>query len=144
MLANKSSMLPSQLNFRSLSLPDLQHVGCDQEIAFLSIAGRSSSNKSALPGLGVRVPASDPISKSTARQTDALEGDSMDLDAPVSKITSELDVVYEPERILPSMAPPRRFYRTFWRSVSVRLLRRWSDTARPSGSPRAVSICYMA
>ena len=31
--------------------------------------------------------------------------------------------MYEPERILASFAPPKRFFRTFWQSISIRLLR---------------------
>ncbi len=31
--------------------------------------------------------------------------------------------MYEPERILACSAPPKRFFRTFWQSVSIRLLK---------------------
>ncbi len=30
---------------------------------------------------------------------------------------------YDPERILPVPVPPTRFFRTFWRSIALRLLR---------------------
>ncbi len=33
-------------------------------------------------------------------------------------------IVYEPERISTSTAPPKRFFRTFWRSIVRRILQR--------------------
>ncbi len=39
----------------------------------------------------------------------------------VFPITSDM---YEPERILPNTAPPKRFFRTFWRSITLRMLDR--------------------
>ncbi len=37
-----------------------------------------------------------------------------------------IDGVNVPELTLPSMAPPKKFYRTFWQSISLRLLYRWT------------------
>ncbi len=50
--------------------------------------------------------------------------------APVLTAESPLDhqfTIYEPERILPSFAPPKRFYRTFWRSIVHKAVRRESQ-----------------
>ncbi len=45
--------------------------------------------------------------------------DVMDLDA-ASSIPDQS--IYEPSRRVPSSAPPKRFHRTFWRSIGKRLL----------------------
>ena len=51
----------------------------------------------------------------------ALDAGSMDLDVPTS-----LAGMHDPDRVLLSMAPPKRFYRRHWQSVSQRLLHRWT------------------
>jgi hypothetical protein len=50
----------------------------------------------------------------------------------VKTIHTSFSDLHDPERILLSMAPPKKFYRTFWQSVSLRLLHRWTQTAKPS------------
>ncbi len=50
-------------------------------------------------------------------------GESMDL---VVLSTSNM---YEPERIMRRLAPPKRFYRTYWRSISRRMLDRELDSS---------------
>ena len=55
----------------------------------------------------------------------------MDLDAPVTSVSQSM---FEPSRRLRSNAPPKRFYRTFWRSAAMRILKLSSmqnDTGRP-------------
>ncbi len=42
---------------------------------------------------------------------------------------NKLDGMYDPVRILQSTAPPKWFFRTFWRSISLRLLNSNADTA---------------
>jgi hypothetical protein len=44
----------------------------------------------------------------------------------------KFDGMFDPERLLPSTTPPKRFYRTFWKSLSQRLLHQWARSARPS------------
>ena len=41
------------------------------------------------------------------------------------------DEMYDPERILLNMAPPKKYYKTFWKSVSLRLLHRWAQMSLP-------------
>ena len=69
-----------------------------------------------------------------ARRADAEDAGIMDyaFNGPSSTEESALDGMYDPGRLMPSMAPPKRFYRTFWQSASLRLLYRWTQTAKPS------------
>ena len=43
----------------------------------------------------------------------------MDLDAPVTPVSLSM---FEPSRRLTSNAPPKRFHRTIWRSLAMRIL----------------------
>ncbi len=45
--------------------------------------------------------------------------DPMDLDAASETVSKNK---FEPARCLDDTAPPKRFYRTFWRSVAIRIL----------------------
>jgi hypothetical protein len=54
----------------------------------------------------------------------------------VSKLQpSGFDGKYDPDRVLRSMAPPKRFYMAFWRSAAYRLLCRCAPSAKPSCTP---------
>jgi hypothetical protein len=63
---------------------------------------------------------------SAARRALALGAADMQLDmnAQVSTLQNQSAPIgwYHPGISLSSMAPPKRFYRTFWRSISLRLL----------------------
>jgi hypothetical protein len=52
------------------------------------------------------------------------DGDTMEL------VGSSTMNMYEPERISPSSAPPKRFFRTFWRSIALRMLDRAYSASR--------------
>ena len=57
----------------------------------------------------------------------------MDLDAPAVPFSQDM---FEPLRCLNGNAPPRRFYRTFWRSVAMRILAMACEPARNSSISR--------
>ena len=73
----------------------------------------------------------------------ALLADEMDA-GNVTTVQSSLAELHDPDRILLSMAPPKKFYRTFWQSVSLRLLHRWTQAARPSKSDAQTQQVPMA
>ena len=73
----------------------------------------------------------------------ALLADAMDA-GNVTTVQSSLAELHDPERILLSMAPPKKFYRTFWQSISLRLLHRWTQAARPSKSDSPTRQAPMA
>uniref|UniRef100_A0A7S0WEK6 Uncharacterized protein n=1 Tax=Cryptomonas curvata TaxID=233186 RepID=A0A7S0WEK6_9CRYP len=68
--------------------------------------------------------------ESAARYADAVDAGAMELDVngSVPALQSALDGLYGPERHLSSMAPPKRFYRISWESMSLRLLDRSAHT----------------
>ena len=81
-----------------------------------------------------------------AHRADSLDSDGMDLDEsdPSSTLQRAVDEKYDPERLSPRamlrMPPPKRFYRTFWRSVARRLVRQWVNEARPARPSCTISI----
>jgi hypothetical protein len=64
--------------------------------------------------------------ESAARRADACEDVLMKLDVNGSGSTlqSALSGMLGPQRRVPNMAPPKRFYRIFWQSMSLKLLDR--------------------
>ncbi len=62
-----------------------------------------------------------------------LRADAMDT-GNVTTVQSSLADLHDPDRISLSLVPPKKFYRTYWQSFSLRLLHRWTQTARPSKS----------
>ena len=44
------------------------------------------------------------------------------------------------EPCLAAMAPPRRFYTTFWRSITLRLLDHWAHSASTSSRPLKATL----
>jgi len=75
--------------------------------------------------------------ESAARRADALDAGVMELDESDSGPTlqSALDGLYDPERHLRMMAPPKRFYRISWESLSLRLLDRSAHSASLKSGP---------
>jgi hypothetical protein len=142
--------LPSQIDFSFLSVPDFQPGACAQDAmdhdAF-SRSGSSISEIAAMMDQDAYVPVNyigpeayallAAAEASAARHAAAAESGVMELDvnSQGSTLQSALDEMYDPERVLTIMAPPKRFYRTFWLSVSLRLLERWARTASPCGEP---------
>jgi hypothetical protein len=138
----------SQLDFKFLSVSDFQPLlcapGADADLDAVYRGGRSSSNKAASQDKDVcllfnntspETYASPVAIKSPAAgRSYSLNMEGLELEAKycISTQPSALDEGCEPDRVLPSMAPPKRFYRTFWRSVSFRLLHQWALSARPS------------
>ena len=63
---------------------------------------------------------------SAARKADALDTGvpELDLIGSISSLQISMFGLYDPERILQSMSPPKKFYRTFWQSISLRRLDR--------------------
>ena len=103
------------------------------------IGGSSGSNKSSLldqafspKTYNLRAAAV----ASAAWHAAELEAGVMDLDLNVNDYELMQKIVpdggYDPERVMTSIAPPKRYFRTFWRSVSFRLLKQWADTAKQS------------
>ena len=113
------------------------------ELDAVSRSGSSSSQKAANqdPDENVHVPVNyiSPeayallavAEASAALRANALDSQAMEIDMNGHGLTlqSVLDGDYDPERALPGMAPPKRFYRTFWQSVSLRLLHRYFTSA---------------
>ncbi len=67
---------------------------------------------------------------SAARRTEAFDADDTehDMNGHGSTLQSASDGLLGPQCVSQSMPPPKRFYRLFWQSISVRLLDR-SDNA---------------
>ena len=150
-------MLASQTEFRLLSVPDMQHETCEHiAMAYdaFSRGGSSDSAKSACLDKDLYVPVNyiSPeacalllaAEASAARCADAMDATTMQLDATYcfSALQTALDGVYDPERTLPTMAPPKKFYRTFWQSISLKLLYRWTQSVKysRSGAPFTVRM----
>ncbi len=153
------NLLPSQIEFRSLSVADMQHETCEHVTmghdAF-SRGGSSDSAKSARLDRDPYVPVNyiSPeacamllaAEESAARCADAMDASAMQLDAtyyfPARQ--SAMDGVYDPERTMQSMAPPKRFNRTFWLSISLKLLYRWTQSAKSCKSVAIVTLPVLA
>ena len=149
--------LPCMAGFASLSVPELQPIVSEQVLkqaamdhdAF-SRSGSANSGKSAkqddrdayVPGNYISPEACALLAAaeaSAARKADALDaGASLGHDMIVSSISlqSALFGVYDPERVLLSMTPPKKFYRTFWQSITWRLLNRWAQAAWQSAASK--------
>ncbi len=148
--------LPSQSRFASLSVPELQTVACAQDAmdhdAF-SRSGSANSAKSALQDRDAYVPVNyispeacallTAAEISAARKADELDAgfqkDAMD-ESSSSSVQSALFGLYDPERYLLSMAPPKKFYRIFWQTISWRLLDQWAQAAYQSSVSKRGNI----
>jgi hypothetical protein len=131
----------SQESFSWLSIPDPQHIGfmqesldqCDFEPPFRS--GSTGSLKS--DTVAEQQPSYTTVNyisnearalitayeDAVARRSQALTSIGGNVQCHELKFPSSTDT-YEPERILVSPAPPpKRFFRTFWQSLTIRMLR---------------------
>ena len=159
-----SNTLPSQFNFRFLSVPDLQPVACMLDAMdhdAVSRSGSSKQTKAARPGSSDSAKAAR-LNKdayvpfnyicpdaydllAAAEAAAARRAD--DMDAKSTEITmldganfgslslqSAMDGWHGPGSILPKMPPPKRFYRISWQSLSLQLLHRWANTASLSSN----------
>ena len=158
--ANSAIRLPSQINFRFLSVPELQPVACAQDAMdhdALSRRGSSNSEKESILDRDVYVPVNYISSEacallaaaeaSAARSVNILdeEATEFDLNGNASTLSNALGGMYDPERALPyKMAPPKRFFRTFWQSISLRILNRSAHIAWKSSMPGTVPVRQMA
>jgi hypothetical protein len=72
--------------------------------------------------------------ESAARCADAMDASVANFNATyrVSSTKRELHGCHDPLRTLTSMAPPKKFYRACWLSMSLRLLHRWTQEAKSS------------
>jgi hypothetical protein len=142
----KEYHLSSQIEL-SRSIPHLQPESCQHDAMGLdafSRSGSSSSVKSAGMDRDPYVPVNyfsqetcarlAAAGESAARCADAMDASAVHLEATyrVSNTQSGLDGCFDPERTLPSMAPPKKFYRAHWLSISLRLVYRWTQEAKSS------------
>ncbi len=74
-----------------------------------------------------------------AHESDA-SGMEVDVNAQDPTVQNELGGLYDPVRCLSTIDPPKKFFRTFWKSVSHQLLRRWAQTALPSSQPECAPV----
>ena len=82
--------------------------------------------------------AGDQISMECEISCPELEVDSMSIDEVIAlSDASEVVDVYEPAKVRALDAPPKRFYRTFWRSVVRRLLESQRAAVFASKKPTA-------
>jgi hypothetical protein len=71
-----------------------------------------------------------------ARRANDVDTENMEEDAGYGFSTllhNAIDGVNVPELSLPRMAPPKKFYRTFWQSISLQLLYRWTQPVTSIG-----------
>ena len=150
-------MALSQIDFGFLSVPDVQPFDSSEQDAMdhnaFSRCNSSDSQKSAKLDIFVPVNYISPEvcallaaaeASAAALHVDAFGESVMNQDIHGAEWiqASAVDVEYDPERVLPSMVPPKRFYRTFWRSVSLRLLDRCDCMTRLSAkSAQYVKDC---
>ena len=104
------SNFPPQIDIRCLSLPDFQHTGfwrASFEHEALRQSPRSLKSDTA----------SDMMACVSAEK----------INVELTHIFAVID--YEPERPLREKAPPKRFFRSFWRSITRRILERKFNTS---------------
>jgi hypothetical protein len=143
-----NSVLPSQFTFNALSVRHLEPVTCpqhDMELDAIPPSGSTNSQKVVISYQDAVLHLTEAYAllaaaeASAALRADESDYQAMDIEMNGHSLTLEsaLDGVYDPDRVLPSMAPPKRFYRTFWHSISLRLLHRHSSAwfSSESGPP---------
>jgi hypothetical protein len=147
MPAENRPRLPSQIELNFLSVPEMQsetHLHDAMDHDAFSRGGGSSSVKSASldrdsyvlvnyisPEAYALLAAAE---ESAARCADAMDVSVANLEASNCDLTpqSAAEGCRDSLRTLTSMAPPRKFYRIFWQSMSLRLLHRWTQEAKAS------------
>ena len=144
-------MLTSQIDFKSLTFPDLQPAVCDQDAMDHDVFCKyrmSSSKKKTFQDQNACIALNDAaVENSAACCADVLDEGATGQDFCKKYLPgstqSASDGLYDPERVLRSKAPPpppKRFYKTCWRSISFRLLHRWTQAARLSFKSASSSI----
>jgi hypothetical protein len=143
-----SDSLPSQIDFGYLSVPELHHVTLAHNTVdhdAFSRSGSSSSVKSTSleHDVSVHVICTSPelyaplaiVEVLSVYHADAFDASGVRtvgrLDSTEDRFSTRqilLDDMYDPARSFPSIAPPKKFFRTFWRSISLRLLHRQAHT----------------
>jgi hypothetical protein len=124
--------LPSQISFSFLSLPDLLHADCAQDAAMdhdaFSLSESTKTHEEAIADPDAYVPVNyicpavyDLLAAEAGLGSEA---EDMELDMNGNVLQGALDGRHELARSVPSMAPPKRYFRTFWRSITRRLLHR--------------------
>jgi hypothetical protein len=152
----EDSRLPSQTDFTCLSVPHLQFESCQHDATdhdAYSRGGSSSSVKSAEmeqdPYVPVNYISPEACALLAAAEASAARCAEAYMDAsvvniianyPYSRMLCEMDGYRDPQRTLTSMAPPKKFYRTFWRSIAMRLLYRWTQEAKSSLASRVPMV----
>jgi hypothetical protein len=142
------SQLPSKTEINCLSVPHLQFEPCQHDAMdhdAYSRCGISSSVESADMEQDPYVPdtyiSSVACALLAAAEASAARCAEANMDAsvvnlianyPYSRMLCATDGCRDPQRTLTSMAPPKKFYRTFWRSIAMRLLYRWTQEAKSS------------
>jgi hypothetical protein len=124
-MLNFLSALPSQNEFSCLSGPDIHNAVVLDDAMELEVFSRCSSSHSTK---GQSSP--DLCSRHTVESAANLLGDvefaASDIHAEVlDSDTAVSEGHFEPQRIprTASTLPPKRFFRTFWRSITLRLLK---------------------
>jgi hypothetical protein len=130
--------LPSQTTFSFLSVPEWQHAACAQDAVMdhdaFSRCGSAKKHKAAKADPDAYVPVNYicpevhalllAAEASAARRAEVLDAEGMeqDMKGHVGMLQDVLDGRQDPALAVPRMAPPKRFFRTFWRSITHRLL----------------------
>ena len=143
--------LPCQVGFSSLSVSTLQPVvfaeddigkydiSSNEKRLDAAIVGKLDWNENSqvkyiCPKSRTLLPAAE---ASVARLSGYLEAMDLDADYSIFFVQKSSDGIYDPVRpvsnlALQNMAPPKRFYQRFWRSVTRRLLHQSKQSAWPS------------
>ena len=142
--------LASQIHFGYLSVPYMQSDDARAQEAMnnnaFSCSGSAKSPKSAsIQGLYVPVNYISPevyalLAAAEASATRRAESGNADADCMMPSGNRQgaspeitMESVYDPRSYAAQgVAPPKKYYRTFWKSISQRLLLRRAGSARPS------------
>jgi hypothetical protein len=154
-----SDSFPSQIDFRFLSVPDVQQVTQEHDAvdhdAFCRTGSSASIETAAFDAIDqntfsrggstclaisasldrdIHVPVNHispdvhallaAAEASAARRADGMQSEMGMAADLVSTQQNDLEGIRDPLRILSNTAAPKRYFRTFWRSISIRLHRR--------------------
>jgi hypothetical protein len=130
-----------------LSVHNLQPVACAQDSTVndaFSRGGSANSEKEAMPDRDAYVPviyiSPESYALLAAAETSAARR-APNQDAKVAECDESIfgSAWQEFGTVLSmaTMAPPKRYYTTFWRSITLRLLDHWARTGRPSSKARS-------
>jgi hypothetical protein len=125
------SQLPSQVEFICLSVPNLLLPSGLLPHPVLHDAALKTDKVTALtPYVPVNHISHEAYTWLAAAEARAAHrGVTENLGEPMELVLPSTPSTYEPERILPNSAPPKRFFRTFWRSITLRMLDREFNAA---------------